>query len=510
MIMEKLHCSFKVLIALGLLLAFAAPRAEAQFSTGETIVYTYFLEDPVSSIHFAWIAEDIGPASLEFRRSGSSTWHRRSTTRQAEIPGSEFMLREVRLSSLHPGTAYVIRLEGSENEYRIRTLPDTLDRPLSFVTGGDMYTSAIRMREVSTHAAAKDPWFAAIGGDWAYADGNPAQVSRWFRMMEIWQETMVTTTGHLVPFVPAIGNHEVQGGYGVNPDLAPLYYTFFGKPDRRGYYAMDAGDYLSIIVLDSNHTSSVSGKQKEWLQTMLSERRRVEHVFPIYHVAGWPSFRDPELYHPTQVNRHWVPIFENYGLGLVFENHDHTFKRTKPIRNNSVDEDGVVYIGDGAWGVTTREPASPSDRWYLEKSSAENHFWQVTISRGTRVMTAINISGEIIDQFTQETELTPQYEFVREVENPARALLSQNHPNPFNSSTRISFYIPEGGGQTRAHLEVFNISGRRVATVADGRYQPGSHSIMFNADDVGLSSGIYIFRLRHGDTTISRKMNLVK
>ncbi len=83
--------------------------------------------------------------------------------------------------------------------------------------------------------------------------------------------------------------------------------------------------------------------------------------------------------------------------------------------------------------------------------------------------------------------------------------LNQNYPNPFNPSTSISFRIPEAGAVS---LKVFNVLGQEVATLVDQRMNAGEHNIEFDAS--GLSSGIYIYRLKTEGAELSKKMMLVK
>jgi hypothetical protein len=83
--------------------------------------------------------------------------------------------------------------------------------------------------------------------------------------------------------------------------------------------------------------------------------------------------------------------------------------------------------------------------------------------------------------------------------------LSQNYPNPFNPSTRIAFALPR---DIHAKLEVFDILGRRVATLFDEAKTAGEHVAEFDAS--GLPTGMYIYRLTAGDFVVARKMMLLK
>ncbi len=95
------------------------------------------------------------------------------------------------------------------------------------------------------------------------------------------------------------------------------------------------------------------------------------------------------------------------------------------------------------------------------------------------------------------------------VEMPEMSL-RQNYPNPFNPSTTISYYLPEKGSVL---LEIFDVSGKRVACLIDGTEERGQHAIEWNGQDRygnAVSSGVYFYRLKAGKETISKKMVLLK
>ncbi len=83
--------------------------------------------------------------------------------------------------------------------------------------------------------------------------------------------------------------------------------------------------------------------------------------------------------------------------------------------------------------------------------------------------------------------------------------LEQNYPNPFNPTTSISFNIPDNKDIS---IDVFDLTGKKVATVFNGRMEAGTHNLTFDASD--LASGTYVYQLTAGSFTVSRKMTLVK
>ena len=83
--------------------------------------------------------------------------------------------------------------------------------------------------------------------------------------------------------------------------------------------------------------------------------------------------------------------------------------------------------------------------------------------------------------------------------------LNQNYPNPFNPNTVISFDLKESGFVT---LKVFDLLGREVATLANGYLPKGVQKFSF--DGSNLTSGIYVYQLRNGNSVETRKMMLMK
>lgn len=89
--------------------------------------------------------------------------------------------------------------------------------------------------------------------------------------------------------------------------------------------------------------------------------------------------------------------------------------------------------------------------------------------------------------------------------------LNQNYPNPFNAGTTISFTAPDGGGPVI--LEVYNVRGQLVKTLADQTVSGGTHEFTWDGtgtDGNTVASGIYLYRLKAGDYVETKKMSLLK
>ncbi len=82
---------------------------------------------------------------------------------------------------------------------------------------------------------------------------------------------------------------------------------------------------------------------------------------------------------------------------------------------------------------------------------------------------------------------------------------AENYPNPFNPITVVS---SQWTVDSKVRLAVYDLLGREVAVLAEGRYPAGSYSFTFNATK--LPSGTYFYRLEAGGNTFVKKMTLLR
>ncbi len=368
--------------------------------------------DPTTTMTIDWHRrgrDAAEPPVIEVRPRGDDEW-RAVEAERMPFPFSDRIVDRIELVGLEPGSEYEFRSSGSRVFY-FRTMPAHLERPLRFAQGGDTLHGRELMEMTNRAAMEHDPEFVVWGGDFAYADGWHRHTWRWFMWFDINMNTLIADDGRVVPIIGGIGNHEVWQGYHndrmvddeARLQFAPFFFTFFAFPGLPGYNVLDFGDYLTLIALDSDHANPIAGEQTEWLDGVLRERRNFKHVLPFYHVPAFPSTKDFETASGGRsrlIRDHWVPLFEYHGVRVAFEHHDHAYKRTHPIREGKIDPAGVVYLGDGSWGVGARQIYQP-DAWYFAKTlGGVQHAIIVTLYPDRQEYLMIDGEGNVFDELT--------------------------------------------------------------------------------------------------------------
>jgi hypothetical protein len=280
-------------------------------------------------------------------------------------------------------------------------MPARATNAFQFISGGDC---GVNQHAINNNivAARQDPMFALIGGDLGYDDGQNATIAE--RFIRNYSANMTDSQGRLIPMIVCIGNHEVRGGYNGRRENAPFFFALFdGMYAENTYFALDFGDYLSLVLLDTGHIAGIAGEQTSWLDRTLRERTDRQHLIVVNHVPAYPSYRVADIEAGTGTgagNRnHWVPLFERHNVDVVLEHHDHTFKRTHPLKNGLVDRDGIVYLGDGSWGKL-RTPSTPEQRPYLQSTNGAYHLSLHRLEGEQRFHMAMTETGRIIDVCT--------------------------------------------------------------------------------------------------------------
>jgi purple acid phosphatase-like protein len=319
------------------------------------------------------------------------------------IPSKTFMFRGyprrvhwVTLTGLKPHTVYKFRAGdtrfGMSSWRTFRTLPAD-DTPIKFITGGDMYKREATV-DLLKAGAKQEPDVALVGGDIAYANGSFRDAGLWDDWLDNWDDNLRHADGRMVGMICAIGNHEVDGSFGQPKVRAPFYFIYFPQGGE-SYFTRKLGSEIDLIVLDSGHVKS-HASQVPFLDSQLGKSKARFQV-ALYHVPCYPTHRSYREPYSVAGRTHWVPVFDKHRLPLAFENHDHTFKRTFPLRAGKVSKsDGTVYLGDGCWGMDPRSVSGK--RWYHAKALSRRHIWMVENRDSGLFCQALDTEGNVFDE----------------------------------------------------------------------------------------------------------------
>jgi hypothetical protein len=312
---------------------------------------------------------------------------------------SEWVLLRVRWEGLEPGRDYEFRT-GESPTWKFRTAPAQQEPGLTFAAGGDSDVTAAA-EEVIRAAAGRDPLFIHVGGDLAYSDGQ--HVEQEMDFWRIYHRAAQTKEGRLIPLVAGIGNHEVQGGYW-NPnqtfeemkEKAPFYYALFGGLYRTEEpVALDFGDYLSLLMLDTGHVTPMD-RQTGWLEKSLESRKGVPWLFASWHVAAYPSARGWDSQPMSGYARdHWIPLIEKSQAAGVFNHHDHDLQR---VETEGKAGRKIMIFGNGAIGAGLRWAKCEESARLAKFRAMEHHIYMVSLHEDKATVTAIGIGGKELDR----------------------------------------------------------------------------------------------------------------
>jgi len=147
-----------------------------------------------------------------------------------------------------------------------------------------------------------------------------------------------------------------------------------------------------------------------------------------------------------------------------------------------------------AFAGNTTSSAYYSKMWELSKGFTAKLFKDASHKLTCLIYTAWLNAGSPVSVEDENT-----------LQAPISFNLYQNYPNPFNPSTKISWQSSVSSHQT---LKVYDVLGNEVATLVDEYRNAGSYEINFNA--IGLSSGIYFYKLQAGSFVETKKMILLR
>jgi len=304
-----------------------------------------------------------------------------------------------KLSDLTPGQSYdyeILLGDRGLTYNKIRTAK-TADQPFSFLVFGDSGRATQEQYILAARMAEHNVDFILHTGDLVYGKGERRHFYE--RLFKPYEKMLARTC-----FWPCVGNHDVQEPV----DQAP-YFKVFELPENGPPGVAPEHDYwfdcgaARIAVIDSEHDEATLGEHvAPWLREVLSETDAL-WKFVSFHRPPYTGGR----HNPCErIQRTLTSVFDDVGVDLVFNGHDHMYERTRPIRNGLPADDGPIYIVTGAGGAMLYDPAPPDERprpEYIAVLSNELHsFTEIKVSGPVLSLEQIAIDGSILDTLALE------------------------------------------------------------------------------------------------------------
>ncbi len=343
-------------------------------------VYFYEIEEPTpinltkgpylqsvtpNSIIVVWETDAPGNSAVEYGLTnayGLEATDATSTTHHA-----------VTIEGLSPYTTYHYRVQTNGNvlndDSTFKTAADQTQGTFSFAVYGDNRSDHAAHQSVVNRALTLAPDFVLDTGD-LVADGTVAE--QWDTFFDIERELL-----KIAPFFSSLGNHERNSAH---------YFNLFHLPNNERYYSFDYGNaHIVALEVDGYQSYSAGSAQYNWLANDLASTSQPWKLV-FFHFPPYSSGSHGD--DPT-AQRDLVPLFEQYGVQIVFNGHDHDYERSLV--------NGVNYIVAGGGGAPLYSVTGGPYTVYAESTL---HVVSVSINEHTLTSVGVRPDGTTFDGFT--------------------------------------------------------------------------------------------------------------
>ena len=280
----------------------------------------------------------------------------------------------VTLSDLQPDTLYHYRLISSDvaltEDLIFHTAPGPEKTTLSFVVYGDTQNHPDIHRTIINQALSLMPDLALHVGDLVSGGREEAQWDEFF-----WIEKELLA---YVPLFPTLGNHELQSKH---------YFERFFLPGNERWYSFTYGPAFFICLqIDGFTKLDDVSEQYQWLEQTLAKNTQ-PWLFVYFHKPTYSA--EYEGQNETYIRSRLTPLFEQYGVRLVFSGHNHNYQRSQV--------NGITYVITGGGGGDLSDRIQQDE--HLLRYFVGFHLVLINIEGDEIDAIALTPEGAIIDRF---------------------------------------------------------------------------------------------------------------
>jgi hypothetical protein len=360
---------------LAVLTVIALPLADAHAAALTRGPYLQLLT--TTAVTVVWNTDTSAACSLAIRPVGGTT---------SIVSGGTGTVCTIPVTGLTPGVqyGYTPRAGGvaltTESIFRA----DDPTGPYAFLVVGDTGDGGTAQLAVRDRMRTTPADMILHTGDMIYDDGAAADFDpRFFTPYQDLVRRLV--------FWPCLGNHDVHTAGG-QPWRDAFMTPANNAAGSENYYSFDFGN-AHFTVLNSNQSTSPGSAQYDFLEQDLAATGQRWKFVAFHHPIYSSSLHGSD----TTMRANLVPLFDQYGVDVVFMGHDHDYERTRPLVGNVVQSAGTIYITTGGGGRGLYAAGTSSFTAYSESA---HHFVRVAVDGDSLVQQMIRADGAVRDQMT--------------------------------------------------------------------------------------------------------------
>lgn len=350
-----------------------------------TRVHLSWVGEPSTTMAFVWLTDTATFASEV--QVGADTSYGLTTAGASFVllNGEDFgRVHEVRVCGLTPATTYHYRVGGEghwSDDQTFRTAPEPgSTAPFRFVVAGDSRDNEGIWGEILAAAEAFAPDFYLFSGDAIDIGSNLTEWGAWLDEGKGFIERR--------PMFMAHGNHEF---------LAQPFFGLFAQPGNEQWWSFDYANAHFVYLNDTVVTPTDIDVQATWMDQDLKASsapwKIVDHHQPAYSSCTTHGSN-------TLLQTAWSPIEEQNGVVLDLTGHNHNYERSVPLRGGQETDvaNGTTYVVSAGAGADLY--GNDMSQSFTTAAVADNNWVLVEINAGTLMLTAYDMSGNVIDTFS--------------------------------------------------------------------------------------------------------------
>ncbi|WP_010275852.1 purple acid phosphatase family protein [Paenibacillus senegalensis] len=375
-------------------------------------IVTTFRGDPRTSRAFTWHTETPYEDPVLQVVKGTDAANFQDPARLLEFQGeaSKLTLHDGKIkgiykaeaTELEPGESYLYRV-GDGNEARwseaaaFRTEPNNMEG-FTFINVADSQGVTEQDFELWRNTLEEafrqfpEAQFLIHNGD---LTENPEDDAAWNHLLNKARPWTAS-----VPLMPVTGNHDQVD------KQAAAFISHFHLPDNGAAnllpgttYTFDYGP-VHFVMLNSEGKFK---EQAEWLKRDLEVNRKPWVIVAIHR----PAYGGNQT---KKVIKHWVPLFDEYGVDLVLQGHNHEYSRSYPLKNGDItssdgsmaSSDGTVYVTINTSGQKFNEKKESQFYHKVHLQNRKQMYAAITVTDDTLSYQAYAVDGELVDEFELE------------------------------------------------------------------------------------------------------------